>query len=279
MAYGTSHEEKGRAGGWFQAGNLGGNGLGGGAGLWMAQHLPASWMAGAILGLACLLCAVGLLFVPEPHSAHREGGLGRSLVNVARDLWGVARSRIGFLALFLCFLPLGSGAASNLWSAVAGDWHASANTVALVTGLLNGVVSAIGCVLGGWICDRMHRQWAYALFGVLQAACATAMALAPRTDSAYVAFTLLYALITGLTYAGFTAFVLEAMGMGAAATKYNVFASLSNFPIMYMTQVDGWAHARSGSRGMLLTEAAFGMLGLVLFAGVVTAVRRLKPSD
>ena len=56
MAYGTSHDEKGRAGGWFQAGNLGGSGLGGGAGLWMAQHLGAPWMAGAVLGVACLLC-------------------------------------------------------------------------------------------------------------------------------------------------------------------------------------------------------------------------------
>jgi predicted MFS family arabinose efflux permease len=182
MAYGTSHEEKGRAGGWFQAGNLGGNGIGGGAGLWMAQHLPAAWMTGVILGLACLACAAGLFFVPEPESAHREGGLAKSLLNVARDLWGVARSRIGFLALFLCFLPLGSGAASNLWSAVAGDWHASANTVALATGLLNGIVSAVGCVLGGWICDRMHRQWAYALFGVLQALYAACCSPRPPSE-------------------------------------------------------------------------------------------------
>ncbi len=277
MAYGTTHEEKGRAGGWFQAGNLGGSGLGGGAGLWIAQHLAAPWMAGAILGLACLLCCLGLFFVPEPHASHREGGLGRSLVNVSKDLWSVATARIGFLALVLCFLPLGSGAASGLWSAVAGDWHASANTVALVTGVVNGVVSAIGCILGGWICDRMHRQWAYAAYGVLQALCAVGMALAPRSEVTYIVFTLLYALITGLTYAGFSAFVLEAMGTGAAATKYNVYASLSNFPIMYMTRVDGWAHGRWGAGGMLYTEAAFGMLGLFLFTGVVAAARRLRP--
>jgi MFS transporter, PAT family, beta-lactamase induction signal transducer AmpG len=33
MAYGTSPSQLGRASGWFQAGNLGGQGLGGGAGL------------------------------------------------------------------------------------------------------------------------------------------------------------------------------------------------------------------------------------------------------
>ena len=43
----TSHASKGRASGWYQAGNLGGNGIGGGAALWMAQHLAAPWMAAA----------------------------------------------------------------------------------------------------------------------------------------------------------------------------------------------------------------------------------------
>ena len=70
------------------------------------------------------------------------------------------------------------------------------------------------------------------------------MALAPRTESMYILFTMAYALITGLTYAGFSAVVLEAIGLGAAATKYNAFASLSNMPIAYMTVVEGWAQAR-----------------------------------
>lgn len=278
MAYGTSEREKGRAGGWFQAGNLGGTGLGGGAGLWMAQHLPTPWMSGAILAVGCLLCCVGLLFVPEPVAAHRGESVGKNLIHVIRDLWGVARSKVGFLALFLCFLPIGSGAASGLWSAVADDWHASANTVALVTGVFGGIASALGCILGGFISDRMNRQWAYALYGILQAMCAVAMALAPRVESTYVVFTLLYAVVTGLTYAGFSAFVLEAMGRGAAATKYNVFASLSNTPIAYMTSIDGWAHTRYGPAGMLYTEALFGVAGLVLFTLVFSGARRFWPA-
>jgi MFS family permease len=276
MAYDTPENEKGRAGGWFQAGNLGGNGIGGGAGLWLAQHLGHPGLAGAVLGLACLLCAFALLFVPEPLASHRVGSFVRSLGNVGRDIWSVARARLGFLALVLCFLPLGSGAAMGLWSAVAEDWHASANVVALVTGVVGGIISAIGCLIGGWICDRMNRKTAYAAYGVLQALCAVGMALAPRTEAMYVVFTSLYALITGLTYAGFSAFVLEAMGMGAAATKYSIFASLSNTPIYYMTRIDGWAHTRWGPGGMLVTEAAFGILGLLVFLGVLAAMPKLK---
>ena len=276
MAYCTPPEFKGRAGGWFQAGNLGGSGIGGGAGLWFAQNLPAPWMAGAILGGGCLLCAVGLLFVAEPAAVHRFGGIGRSVVEVGKDLWNVARARVGLLALILCFLPIGSGAASNLWSAVADDWRASADAVALVNGVLGGVVSAIGCLAGGWICDRMNRKGAYALYGVLQGVCAVAMALAPRTEAMYVVYVLAYAFVTGLTYAGFSAFVLEAMGTGAAATKYNVFASLSNMPIYYVTRLDGWAHTRWGSGGMLYCDAAAGLIGLLLFAGVLAALPKPK---
>jgi MFS transporter, PAT family, beta-lactamase induction signal transducer AmpG len=274
MAYGTPEELKGQAGGWFQAGNLGGNGLGGGLGLWLARVLPEPWMAGAILAVACLLCAAPLWFMSEPHSPHREGGLAKSLRNVGQDLWTVLTGRVGLLALFLCFLPIGSGAASNLWSAVAGDWRASAETVELATGVFGGILSAVGCVLGGWVCDRMDRKAAYVAYGALQAVCALGMAFAPRTEMTYIVFTSLYALITGLTYAGFTAVVLEAMGRGAAATKYNVYASLSNFPIYYMTRVDGWAHTRWGPRGMLNAEAAVGALGLVVFLGVLAALPR-----
>jgi predicted MFS family arabinose efflux permease len=183
---------------------------------------------------------------------------------------------MGFLALVLCFLPIGSGAAGGLWSAVASDWHASGDTVALVTGVFGGVVMALGCLAGGWLCDRLHRQWVYVGFGLAQAACAVAMAAAPRTETLFVVFTTLYAFITGLTYAGFSAFVLEAMGLGAAATKYSAFASLSNTPIAYMTSLDGWAHARWGAGGMLLTEAAMGAAGLVVFAGVWAAVRAAR---
>jgi len=274
MAYGAADDEKGRAGGWFQAGNLGGTGIGGGIGLWLVQILPAAWMSGAILAIGCLACTLGLLFVPEPVAAHRGESVGKNLKHVVRDLWDVARSRVGFLALFLCFLPIGSGAASGLWSAVASDWHASANTVALVTGVVGGIASAVGCLIGGFISDRMNRQWAYALYGILQGLCAVAMALAPRVEATYIVFTLIYAVVTGLTYAGFSAFVLEAMGKGAAATKYNVFASLWNTPIAYMTSIDGWAHTRYGPSGMLYTEALFGVAGLVLFTVVFSAARR-----
>jgi len=190
----------------------------------------------------------------------------------------VARARPGLLALLICFLPIGTGAVSGLWSAVADDWHASADTVALVTGVIGGLVSAIGCLVGGYLCDRMDRKTAYALYGLLQAVCAIGMAIAPRTEAMYIVFTTVYAFISGLTYAGFSAVVLDAIGLGAAATKYNLFASLSNMPIAYMTLVAGWAHTRWGPTGMLATEAVICILAILVFVVIARMTRTHRPA-
>ena len=278
MVFDTPPEAKGRASGWFQAGNLGGGGLGGGAGLWMAQTLPDPWMAGAVLAVACLACGLALRYVGEPPPMERDRNPVRNVQRVVKDLWSMVKARRGALALLICFLPIGTGAASGLWSAVADDWHASANTVALVTGVASGLVSAAGCFIGGYMCDRMDRKAAYGLFGFLLALCAVGLALAPRTEAMYIVFTTIYALISGLCYAGFTAVTLEAIGRGAAATKYNLFASLSNMPIAYMTLVDGWAHTRWGAGGMLYVEAAVGVLAILFFMAVNSTTKKLTAS-
>ena len=151
--------------------------------------------------------------------------------------------------------------------------------MALVTGVLAGVISAAGCIVGGWWCDRVDRQRAYVYFGLMQAGCAIAMALLPRTQPMFIIWTSVYAFITGLTYVGFSAVVLEAIGRGAAATKYSLFASLSNMPIGYMTNIDGWAHDRWGSGGMLYTEAALCGLGAVVFLGVASSLKRANRAE
>jgi MFS transporter, PAT family, beta-lactamase induction signal transducer AmpG len=277
LAHDTPDNLKGRAGGWLQAGNLGGLGLGGGAGIWLAERLPEPWMVGAIIAGACLLCSFGLFFLSEPTSFIREKNYFKTISNLNRDIWTLLKSRMGFLALFLCFLPIGSGAASNLWSSISNDWNTSADTVALVIGVLGGVLSAVGCLIGGWISDMMDRKKAYILFGMIQALCAVGMAFSPSTEIMFMLWTSLYAVSTGLTYAGFSAFVLEAIGKGAAATKYNVYASLSNVPIYYMIYIDEWAHSRWSAFGMLSAEAIMALIGVILFISIFVSVNRMKP--
>jgi MFS family permease len=278
LAHDTPEHLKGRAGGWLQAGNLGGLGLGGGAGLWLAERLPDPWMAGTIIALACLLCSFALLYLKEPSIYIKAENYLKTLGNLNKDIWNLIKSRMGFLALFLCFLPLGTGAASSLWSSISNDWSASADTVALVIGVGGGILSAIGCLVGGWICDKMDRKKAYILFGATQALIAVGMAYSPQTEEMFVIWTSLYAFSSGLAYAGFSAFVLEAIGKGAAATKYNVFASLSNAPIYYMIYIDEWSHRNWGAFGMLTAESIMAMLGIIAFIAIFAAVNRMKPA-
>lgn len=286
MAHATPDSHRGRVAGWFQAGNLGGGGVGGGLALWLVQSQGLSMLAAAsALALACLLCGLPLLRLREPaaeSTAQVDVGPERSMVahlaHLWRDLWSVMRSRAGLLAMAVCFLPIGSGGVTNLWAAVAGDWQASANTVAMVNGALGGLIAATGCVLGGTLSDRMPRRVAYCVFGAVQALLALAMSLAPATETWFIVFSSAYAFALGMTYAAFSGVVLEAIGRGAAATKYNLLASLSNIPTAYVTFIDGWVHTRHGAPAMLQTEAALGFVGLILFIAVSMATARMKSS-
>jgi len=271
LAYGTPDELKGHASGWYQAGNLGGGGIGGGLGLFMVQRLAAPWMASAIVGGLCLACCAVLVLVPAPERRFNQPGVLTGIAAVLKDLWELVRNRSGLLAFILCFLPIGTGAIG--FSAIAGEWQASSDLVALVTGVLCGVISAVGCIAGGWACDRMDRQKAYVVFGILQAASGVAMALLPRNQVNFVVWVSVYNFTCGLSYAAFSAFVLDVIGQGAAATKYNALASLSNVPIYYMTNLDGWAHDRWNSAAMFYTESGLAVASAVIFMILVKLLR------
>jgi MFS family permease len=273
MAHFTHETQRGRAGGWSQAGNLGGVGLGGGLALWMSQHL-APWTGGAVLGAIALLCCGALRFYSEPdRSGAAHPHFLQSLSNVARDVWSIARSRAGYLTLLLFIIPIGTGAATGLWSAVADDWHTTADTVALVNGALGGLISMVGCIVGGKLSDSMDRRTAYVLYGLLQAACAVAMGFMLKTPTTFIVFTIVYAFFNGFVYASYAAVVLDAIGKKSAATNWNLLASFANIPITYMTLVEGQAQSRWGSSGMLYSEAALAVVAALLFTVVAVATR------
>jgi MFS transporter, PAT family, beta-lactamase induction signal transducer AmpG len=272
MANATTEAERGRAAAWSQAGNLGGSALGGGLGFRLVRSLPEEWMAPALLALGMLVCGLALIPLQEP--AKPAGVAAARLRAVFGELWQVIWSRNGALALALCFLPMGAAAAGGLFSAVARDWHASSAEVELMNGWLSGVVMIAGCLLAGRVSDGMDRKAAYAVSGGILAAFTVVIAFAPQTPVTYAVLCIGYSFAAGLCYGTFTGFVLQVIGGGAAATKYNVFASLSNIPIWYMTRVDGWAADRYGAIRMLHVDAAAGAIGIAVLIVVFALVRR-----
>ncbi len=280
MTHHTPPEGRGRAGGWFQAGNLGGSGIGGGAGLWLASNLPAPWMGGAVLAGLLALCAAPLAWVPDVQRDPHGDGILAAVKGTFVDLKNLVLSRDGFLAALICFLPIGTGAATGVMAQaeVAARWGAGEAEVGMVNGVASGFIAAFGCLVGGEICRRVRPRLAYAGIGALMALVALTMALAPLTPQVFIAGGLTYALVTGLAYAAFTGLVLETISGGGAATKYNIFAALSNTPIAYMGMVLASAVTAWGASGMLYLEAGVGLLGIAVFFVVATVVNRYSAS-
>lgn len=254
MAHTVPSDRKGRAAGWYQAGNLGGNGVGGGAGVWLGAHMSKE-LAGSVLGIAMLLSAVALYVASDVRIVSPGESFRSRMRLLARDLLAMVKMAIPLLTIFLVASPIGAGAMNNLWSAVADDWRASADVVALVTGVLNGIVAAIGCVLAGWIVDRFGRWWAYFGFGTALAFVAIAMAALARTPLVYEVGVLIYSFFVGAGYAAYSAMVVHAIGKGVASTKYAFCQSLGNLPVVYMTALNGYVHDKFGPGWMLMSEA------------------------
>jgi PAT family beta-lactamase induction signal transducer AmpG len=272
MAQSVPPELRGRASGWSQAGNLGGNGVGGGLGLLLAEHVAQPWVSGAVLAAICLACWGCVRYVPAARRTHVAApSYLAQLRGVVRDVWDVARSRAGTLALVLMVLPIASGAAP--WSAIAGEWRASADLVAIVNGVVGGLASAAGALVGGYVCDRTSPIRAYCAFGLVVGAITVVMAWFPRTPATFVVFTLAYNAVVGCGFAAYVAIVLQAIGQRSAATNFNLMAALANVPLAIMTSFDGWVHDRFGTDAMLYGELALPAVAIAGFAVLVVATR------
>ena len=275
IAYGVPDELKGKAAGGLQVGNTGGIGLGGGIGVWLAAHFSTPMMPGVVLALTSLAFLAPLSMVPD--AAHSvSGSVVQRILGIGRDLWDLVRQPRGALVAALVLTPVGAGAANNLWSAVAEEWHVSANTIALVTGAAGACVAAVGCAIGGWWADRMDRRVVYLAGGGILALVGTVLAITPRNPVLFTTGTLSYTMTVGICNAAFSALIISTIGRGAAASKCAILGAMGNVPVSYMTAFDGWVHDRWGSVVMLVTEAAICVLLIVITAVVLRSVQALR---
>lgn len=266
-------QKRGAVAGWMQVGLLGGTGLGGGLGLWIGAHAGGPRVAAVTLAVLCLGCALPLLWMRIPRRPP-----GMTLTARARDLgvavWTLARTRRGPLAVLALTLPAGLGAAISLLPAAAASWRASADLVAVVTGLFGGLASVPGCIVGGYLCDRFPRRTVYMWAALACAGGEAAMAVAPHTPAAFGVFGLLNAMLLGVAWGAVTAVNFDCLGRKGAATVGATLSSLSNVPVVLVTVLVGWAETRHGASAMLLTESG---LAVVAIAGYATLAWLWRP--
>jgi MFS family permease len=294
MGLTVPEDEKARASGWYNAAQFVAIGLGGWFALKLASWLSAGWQVGVVYALIMLPCAAGLIGLEVPRT-HAER-LGDSLRQLGRDLWSLVTSRFGLTGLIIAVSPVGAGAVQNLFQATAGrwgiappyemqllSWHLNADDIlGLFNGLLGAALSGTGAMLGGWLAERVPRRLAYGGAGLALALSGIGMALAPRAPWTFIVFAGLYNFFTGVAFASFTGFVLETIGRGAVATKYNIFASLANVAIGYTTTADSVAMDHGGklwgTTYMLLTDAGLTFAGITLLAILYFSTRAKSPA-
>ncbi len=274
------NELRGRASGFSNFGNVGVAAIAGGVFLQLLETrtLP---LVGMVVAAAVILPALVVLTIeespPELKSARELFG------RMFGDIWTLLKRREGWTGLLLCMSPVGTAALLQLFSSYASLYHASDRTVTWVNGYIGGFLTGAACLLGGWICDRMNRRWAYIGAGALTAICGGVMAFAPITPQTYAIGALTYLFITGFCYAAFTAFELEVIGTqsATAGTQYSLYTSAGNFAIFYVLRLDSmgreWYEHRHGEalapRGLLGTDAIVNVVGIVLFLALITLLK------
>jgi PAT family beta-lactamase induction signal transducer AmpG len=267
-------EVRGRAGGFYQAGNFGGGALGGGGLIWLAGRASLPGLA-AVTALFIMGPALTALWIHEAPSLKLSIGTQFSaLLYDVKDVLSARRTWLG-LAYFLS--PTGVGAVTSLISSVGPDYHASGTEVAFATGVSGGVLLALGALAGGWICDRTDCKTAYAVFGLLVAMSAVWLSLGPARPFTFMAGYSAYALTTGLANSAYVALVLEVLGKRkrGASTGYALMSSCGNVPTIYMTSLDGIGYRYGGARGLMAADAVVGGLGgLILLAVARNLVKR-----
>jgi MFS family permease len=280
MAHVCPPEQRGMAAGWSQAGNVGG-GIVGGVALILYDQTAIKWLPAVVVGLALMSCSVVLLWFRPIHPIDRPTFV-EAAKELGRDVKGIFWSRSGVIAAALCILPIGSGAAVNLFAAdkLMAEWGVSTSLVAFLNGAGGGIAAMLGSLTGGKLSDTIEKKRAYALSGVALALTAFAMAAMPRGITTYVVWVLAYQFALGMCYAAFTGFVLDMIGKGAAATKYNLLASLANIPITLMGVWDGRVAESRGHGAMLWFDGAMGVVGaIVLMAIVLVALPRRQSAS
>ena len=185
---------------------IAGTGIGGGACLWLATHYNLI-LAGIALCAASIFFAMVMLLTQDiPYL--KEKTIAHEVKGMSRDILAMIKSPVALFAMVLIIMPIGTGAMANIWSAVAEDWKTDADTVVLVTGLLCGGVSAVGCIAGGFIADRWGVWNAYLGIGIICALVTFLIALFPYLPATYISGVLVYGFCTGLIYAAYTAVIL-----------------------------------------------------------------------
>jgi PAT family beta-lactamase induction signal transducer AmpG len=270
MATTLTEGQRGRAGGWLQTGNLGGGAIGAGVTLYLASHVSVRMtaIATALMVVLPSLAALGVRTADNPTWAGTRARFERMAAEIRSEF----RSRRLWQGFLFFLSPVGAAAGLNLLSAIAVDYRASEGVVTTMNGFAGGLLTAAGCLVGGYLCDRIDRRYAYLIFGAVNGAGTLVMIAGRFSPATYVMGCTYYLFTAGICYAAWTGLALDILGdkSATASTRYTMFNAAANAPIAYMAVLDGQGYKRFGPHGLLGVDG----LSNIVAAAVLFAVIR-----
>jgi hypothetical protein len=92
----------------------------------------------------------------------------------------------------------------------------------------------------------------------------------------YIVWTIAYALSNGFVNAGYGSFTFEAVERGAAASKFELYSSMSYLPLYFMFWLLGVTYSKWGAFGMLNTEAVVAVIAAAIYFVVRGNLKKMR---
>jgi PAT family beta-lactamase induction signal transducer AmpG len=294
LACGTLQEkERGLANGLMFGGAYMGQAVGGSGVLFLVDRGVPFNMTFVFVGASILMVTVFVsLALREPRTEGRPPVEGSRLRAVAARTGTYLRqafkaffgSRPAYVGLLFALLPAGAYSLSlALQSNLAVELGLSDSRVGLLA-LVSTVISALGCVVGGFLSDRFGRKRMLALYLVGTAIPTAVMAwimiryqwimpVDPRMPgrpvppaglvSWFWAVNIVYSVFQGLMYGTRTALFMDVCTPAVAATQFTAYMAVLNLVIWYSSLWQGHAIEKWGYPATLFIDAGAGLLCLL----------------
>jgi len=294
LAVGSLAEsERGMANGLMFGSAYLGQTIGGSAVLFLMKYLG---IVGSTVFVAATIASVTLFVVvpmreapAPPNSSPASSGLGAALREILKFLEEAVRALFfnlsGFLGLLFAVLPAGAMALGlALQSNLAVELGMNDDGVAMIN-LVSAVISAVCCVLGGLISDRLGRRRMLAVYIALMSVPTVLLARALSAEhwilpvdmndparrtastgllSVFWIATLVYNGFNGLMYGTRTALFMDVTDPKVAATQFTAYMALMNVCIAYSARWQGFWAEHHGYPNTLLIDAGIGLVSLIL---------------
>jgi MFS transporter, PAT family, beta-lactamase induction signal transducer AmpG len=261
-AYVFPMDKRSLAGAWYAFGNLGSSSIVGAVGVFLLASTLSRTLIACIVAGSVLITLVAVAWLPS-EAMQPTKGAARRMGDSLADIWTMLRGPKGKVALALCVLPFGTGAAINLMPSVAPQWSAGPGVVSAATAI-SAPVCAIAALAGGWICVRLGAWRSFVLLGIVLAATALVAIPLPHSALSYAVTYNLLAFAQGAIFTAFYAVAFDTAEQGAASSKMGVFLSVANLPYSYIAVIEGRAVDHWGIAGLLLSDVLLAFAGLAV---------------